>query len=63
LLLLILVVGGVAATAALTRRPQPEELIGFRPGQGVTPGPTGHLTSGPHGNGFVATERPSATND
>ncbi len=64
LLLLILVVGAVAATAALARRPQPEEPDGFGPGRAATPPrPDGHIASGPHGNGMVATEQPSATTD
>ena len=64
LLLLILEVGAVAATAALARRPQPEEPAGFGPGRTATPPrPDGHIASGPHGNGMVATEQPSATTD
>jgi len=64
LLLLILVVGGVAATAALARRPQPEEPPTFGPdGSATRSGPAGQLPSGPHGNGFVPAEHPSATTD
>jgi len=64
LLLLILAIGGVVATAVLARRPQPEEPTGFGAnGSATRPGPAGHVTSGPHGNGLVAAERPSATTD
>ncbi len=64
LLLLILAVGAVAATAALARRPQPEEPTGFGAnGSATRPGPAGHITSGPHGNGLVAAEHPSANTD
>ena len=64
LLLLILVVGAVAATAALARRPQPEEPPTFGPdGSATRSGPAGQLPSGPHGNGFVPAEHPSATTD
>ena len=64
LLLLILVVGGVAATVALARRPQPEEPTTFGPGgTGTRSGPAGHSASGPHSNGFVPAEHPSATTD
>ncbi len=64
LLLLILAVGGVVATAALARRPQPEEPTGFGANGSTTrSGPAGYLMSGPHGNGLVAAERPSANTD
>jgi hypothetical protein len=60
----MLVLAGAAATATLARRPQPEEPLGFGPGQpGAQPHRDGQIASGPHGNGSVSAGHPSATTD
>ena len=64
LLLVLAVVSGAATAAALARRPQPVEAVGFGPGNPATrPRPVDGPLGAADGNGVVNAERPSATTD